>query len=299
MNSGNVVLTMKPKLVRLVTTMSFLSWLMGCGALLGADFTERTSRDDDPEDGATDGATSDSNNYDDADASPLADGPETSRDAEGGTDEDAEAGTDEGDGRPDDDCSRWLDARTCPSQGSCCNGNCVANDPSNCFGCGMKCSGITPACSASLGHCACTSDSCTTVGKPCNFATGRCEQIFDFDVDAAAPTEGTGTQAAPFRTITKAIQAADAAREAAPTTRASISVAAGRYDHALGEVFPLVLRSGSIHGAGADRTVIAGSGKLNHGDEGGTWNITLQPTIVAGDSTANIEISALTNPSGG
>jgi hypothetical protein len=261
MESGGVVLSVaRRNLHRLVATMSLVQWLVGCGALVGG-FEDRLPRDGVAE-------HSDSG----PDVSDFADRAETS-------DVDADAAHDVTDGpdaraeTSDMDADASRDATDGPDE---------RDDPE------VSCSGTSE-------QCACTAESCTAVGQRCNSMTGRCEPLADFYVDAAATTEGNGALAAPFRTITKAIQAAASAQSASDGTAKRISVAAGRYDQALGEVFPLILRGAvSLQGAGADRTVIAGSGDLNHGAEGGSWNITLQPTIVAGDSAANIEISALT-----
>ena len=88
----------------------------------------------------------------------------------------------------------------------------------------------------------------------------------DYYVDSTAPQGGNGSKLQPFKTITAAIQAHDAS----PGVARKAYVAAGRYDEALGERFPLVLRGLSLQGAGQDRTSIAGTGRFDHRPEGGS-----------------------------
>jgi hypothetical protein len=71
-------------------------------------------------------------------------------------------------------------------------------------------------------------------------------------VDAHAPAGGTGIASCPLRTITSALAVA--------SPGATIQVAAGTYDAALGESFPLVVRGVSIVGAGSATTTISGRG---------------------------------------
>ena len=71
-------------------------------------------------------------------------------------------------------------------------------------------------------------------------------------VDAHVAASGTGVAGCPLRTITAALAAA--------SPGATIHVAAGTYDAALGEVFPMVVRGVSIVGAGAPTTTVRGRG---------------------------------------
>ncbi len=75
-------------------------------------------------------------------------------------------------------------------------------------------------------------------------------------VNASAAAGGSGTASCPLRTITAAL-----AVPPAPGHR-TIHVAAGTYDRALGEQFPLIVRGDLlIDGAGQDATFVAGIGE--------------------------------------
>jgi hypothetical protein len=117
-------------------------------------------------------------------------------------------------------------------------------------------------------------------------------ELPDLFVDAAAPEGGNGSRACPFRTITDAL--------AVVADRRTIRIAAGFYDRSRGERFPLVVRGAtSLHGAGADRTSIAGVGAWDPKPSGGTPSFTQwQATIVTGDATSSIEIADLAITSG-
>jgi hypothetical protein len=107
----------------------------------------------------------------------------------------------------------------------------------------------------------------------------------DLYVDAAAPAGGTGSRACPLRTITAA-----AAIDAKVRT---IHVAAGTYDRAHGEEFPLVLRGEiALIGAGPERTSIVGTGSYDASPHGGSLKRTTpwQITIVTGDVEAPVRI---------
>jgi Protein of unknown function (DUF1565) len=101
----------------------------------------------------------------------------------------------------------------------------------------------------------------------------------DYYVDSTAPPGGNGSKLQPFQTITAAIQA----HNASPGVARKAYVAPGRYDEALGERFPLVLRGLSLEGAGQDRTSIVGAGRLDHGTEGGSIPSISTVTVVVGE----------------
>ena len=108
----------------------------------------------------------------------------------------------------------------------------------------------------------------------------------DLYVGASARDGGTGTAACPFRTITQALDA----RRDRPAT---IHVAAGSYDAAHGEHFPLVLRGEiDLEGAGADTTHVIGTGTW---DPRGTaaGDDEQHVTVVVGDDRATTRIGGM------
>jgi hypothetical protein len=111
-------------------------------------------------------------------------------------------------------------------------------------------------------------------------------------VDAAAAPGGTGSRACPVRTISQAL--------AIQGERRIVHVAAGFYDKALGEQFPLELRGNvALVGAGADRTTISGVGTVDLAAAGGSLGI--QPwraSLVLGDRTSDIRVEGVTVTSG-
>ena len=111
----------------------------------------------------------------------------------------------------------------------------------------------------------------------------------DYYVNATAPFGGNGSQAAPFRTITSAV----AAHTRAPNHPRTAHIAAGTYNEALGEIFPLVLRGLSLEGAGSDKTFIAGAGPFDHSGQGGPKGQQYMVTIVAGDRVMPTNVSRL------
>lgn len=128
------------------------------------------------------------------------------------------------------------------------------------------------------------SDICTDVT-----ATGGRAPQADYYVDASSGLDSnSGTLGAPFKTVTHAVSAAGPNK--------TIFVAAGTYDTALGEVFPIVLESGQSllgdvanKGAGPAPTVIYGSGYA--GDI--PWSHTLAVLMAAeGSSIAGLTIDA-------
>jgi hypothetical protein len=120
----------------------------------------------------------------------------------------------------------------------------------------------------------------------CSVGCGGAE--FDYYVDASAPPGGDGSQAAPFRTISAAVEA----QSHAPSQARKVHVAAGTYDEALGEIFPLVLRGLSLEGAGQDKTFIVGTGVFDH-SEGGPKNQRYFGTVIAGDRVLPTKLSRL------
>jgi hypothetical protein len=121
----------------------------------------------------------------------------------------------------------------------------------------------------------------------CTVGCGQAE--FDYYVDAGAPPGGDGSKAAPFRTISAAVEA----HAHVPNQARKAHVAAGTYDEALGEIFPLVLRGLSLQGAGADKTLIVGSGTFDHAGQGGPKNQQYMVTIVGGDRSLPTKVSRL------
>ncbi len=198
-----------------------------------------------------------------------------------------------------DGCQTWGPAADCGANMLCCGDACVAADASNCYACGTACSGSTPACLPTPMKCGCTVAVCAASSMGCDTSTGDCvactalpANSADFYVDATSFAAGTGTGSCPFQTITAALTAANASTAANKT----IHVAAGTYDAALGETFPLVLRKGiSLAGAGAATTTIKGTGALDHSAAGGTLNgASYNVTILTGDTTGTSTISGLT-----
>jgi hypothetical protein len=110
----------------------------------------------------------------------------------------------------------------------------------------------------------------------------------DVYVDAAARAGGTGVASCPLRTITAAL--------ALPASGArTIHVAAGTYDRAQGEHFPLIVRGDqTIAGAGEDATHVVGVGKYDHTAEGGLFDGPLHATFLVGDARGSVTLSDLT-----
>jgi hypothetical protein len=125
-----------------------------------------------------------------------------------------------------------------------------------------------------------TTDGCTV---------GCGQSTITYYVDASATPGGDGSAEAPFRTISAAV----AAHVKAPGPARTAYIAAGTYDAALGETFPLVLRGLSLQGAGADRTFIVGSGMFDHAGQGGPKNQQYMATMVAGDRTLPTKVARL------
>jgi hypothetical protein len=128
-------------------------------------------------------------------------------------------------------------------------------------------------------------DAFDAAGDGCTLSCGWPEA--DYYVDARASSDGKGTRLEPFKTITRAI----AAYNEAPGTPKTVYVAAGTYDRALGEQFPLELRGLSLKGAGRDATLIAGTGTLDHSTQGGPFYDRYLVTIVTGDGLLKTTIS--------
>jgi hypothetical protein len=111
----------------------------------------------------------------------------------------------------------------------------------------------------------------------------------DYYVDAQAPPDGDGSRFKPFKTITSATLAYGAVQ--GQTKKAY--VAAGTYDRALGESFPLVLRGLSLEGAGRDRAFIVGTGTFDHTADEGPMRDRYGVTIVAGDRALVTRIAGI------
>jgi hypothetical protein len=156
-------------------------------------------------------------------------------------------------------CLQWLNTATCRADEACCEGGCRKLD---------------------------TASAC------------RVPPGFDYYVDAERGSDDVdtgqldiGTPSRPFRTVSRAIAAANSVARPGRC----IFVAPGVYDRTHGETFPLVLRGGaSIYGAAHDRVTIRGSGELDHSSAGGVYNGIYQVTLVVGDDTATTTISGVT-----
>jgi hypothetical protein len=109
----------------------------------------------------------------------------------------------------------------------------------------------------------------------------------DLYVDAQATAGGTGTLAAPFKTITAALAAA------APGM--TIHVAPGTYDRMLGEAFPLKLRGVALVGSAAGVT-IHGSAyyPIVSNSNGGVEPDDQYPTLVVGSEDAATLVANVT-----
>ncbi len=115
----------------------------------------------------------------------------------------------------------------------------------------------------------------------------------DFFVDVKATGAERGTQASPFHTITAA---ASAARASSASVR-TLHVAAGMYDVAHGEVFPIDLHGGiSIIGAGSGVTIVSGRGWYRTSATGGVASdgIAHPVAFVVGDPVRPATFAALT-----
>ncbi len=113
-------------------------------------------------------------------------------------------------------------------------------------------------------------------------------------VDAHVTRAGTGAERCPFRTVTEAL---DATKGVAG--HHIIHIAAGTYDTALGERFPLVVRGDiALAGAGAELTSVVGVGSFDAG-AGGVNLDTVAATVVIGDPAAPTELSGIGFAPGG
>jgi hypothetical protein len=128
-------------------------------------------------------------------------------------------------------------------------------------------------------------DAFPEAGDGCTLACGWPDA--DYYVDARAASDGKGSKLEPFKTITRAI----AAYAEAPGQPKIVYVAAGTYDRALGEQFPLILRGLSLKGAGRDATLIMGTGIFDHSAQGGPFSGRYLVTIVAGDAALKTALS--------
>jgi hypothetical protein len=187
----------------------------------------------------------------------------------------------------------------CSPEQVCCSGACVPADAENCYACGTKCAGDTPVCHATPKKCGCSVGVCAPAAKGCEPSTGECQacdtlgaNASDFYVDRDSFEGSPGTQRCPVRTIKKALELASAST--APNK--TIHVAAGTYDAALGETFPIVLRDITIAGAGALRTIIKGTFADHQPGAGQFVGLSPKPgiTLLVGHPTAMTVVSDLT-----
>src|SRR5207249_1637964 len=102
----------------------------------------------------------------------------------------------------------------------------------------------------------------------------------------------TGSAACPFSTIRAAL-------DAKPPRGATIHLAAGTYDAAHGEKFPIVLRDGlSLRGAGREKTTIRGAGLYDRAGLGDRNRDNVYVTLLVGDAAAAGEIADVTLDAG-
>ena len=133
------------------------------------------------------------------------------------------------------------------------------------------------------------------LAAPPDLACALDPQGVDFYVDVNGADGGNGSAGCPVRTITEGLQLAAASTAAART----VHVAAGTYDAASGEVFPLVVRGWTtVVGAGIDKTIVRGTGSIDHSAAGGPYNGSYDVTFVAGDDTAMVWLNHMTLDSG-
>ena len=104
-------------------------------------------------------------------------------------------------------------------------------------------------------------------------------------VDARAAAGGTGVAACPLRTLTSALAAA--------SPGATLQVAAGTYDEALGEVFPLVVRGVSIVGDGVATTTIRGRGHCPALNPRGPSFVECAVALVVGHDTIATSVTGI------
>jgi hypothetical protein len=161
-----------------------------------------------------------------------------------------------------DGCSSWQPVGPCPSGHVCCAGLCLNDD--------------------------------LTLPERC---VETLPDGYDYYVSASAPNdagEGDGSRDNPFRTISKVLDVASK-RPRSVESVIKIFVARGTYDGALGEDFPLVVPGGvSLQGAGAPRTVIAGSHVYDTSVRGGAAGDVFVLTMVVGDVNLPTTIAGFT-----
>lgn len=109
-------------------------------------------------------------------------------------------------------------------------------------------------------------------------------------VDARAPLGGTGAPGCPLRTITAAL--------AIVSPGGVVHVAAGTYDAAHGEHFPLVVRGVSLRGAGKAATHVVGQGSCGATDPTGPVSGGCRTAILLGDEQRASSVSSLAVSSG-
>lgn len=197
-------------------------------------------------------------------------------------------------------CLAWSAPADCAADQICCTTKCAPVDTTNCYACGAACSASAPRCLPKAKKCGCSVALCAAMSMGCSPTTGTCEACAplaagatDIFVDGTSFRSGTGTEACPFTTISAALAAVEAG---SATARVNIHVAAGTYSAAKGETFPLVLRKKAIGilGAGAGKTIVRGSGSVDHSTEGGQLTGTYDVTFLVGDETAKHGIFDLT-----
>jgi hypothetical protein len=99
---------------------------------------------------------------------------------------------------------------------------------------------------------------------PCPVIGADPEHVY---VDKSARADGNGTSDCPLRTISAGLARLQSSKAVSRT----LHVAAGRYDAAAGETFPLMITERmSILGAGKGKTVVHGIGQYDHTPYGGS-----------------------------
>jgi len=112
------------------------------------------------------------------------------------------------------------------------------------------------------------------------------------NANSGSDTTGDGTQGAPYKTITKAVDMADAGSGVAYT----VHVAAGIYNIALGETFPLVLSAITLVGHGAAPDDVKIVGEIGVENQSTVSNILSYSRITLNGSPSSLRNCVIDNP---